>query len=282
MDAFWNKIFLTSTKSIVDPLYFLYPQVWKSPLLVSLFAGSVFTVVFMRYFLMSVGYQLLTARIFGKSPRLFNRTSRVQWKREVKWSIVSATIFTILTTGCLWLYQQGFTKIYDDFEQYSIGYFSFTIVIMLIGYETYYYWLHRWMHLPGIFRIVHKVHHDSVETSVFTSFSFHPIEALLQFMFLPLFVILIPVHYYALAIVLTLWTISAVINHASVEIFPKKFHRHRIGRWLIGATHHDLHHKEFKTNYGLYFTFWDKWMKTESRNFNSRFEANTRDGHMST
>jgi Delta7-sterol 5-desaturase len=265
----------------VDPLYFLNPGVWDSPLLVILFAGSLFVIVFLRYFVLSAGYHFLTARIFRRSPRHFNRTSLTQWRKEVKWSMVSATIFTILTAGCLWVYQQGYTKIYDDLQQYSISYFIFSIALMLTGYETYYYWLHRWMHLPGVFRLVHKVHHDSIETSVFTSFSFHPLEAILQFLFLPLFVILIPVHYYALAIVLTLWTISAIVNHASVEIFPKQFHRHRIGKWLIGATHHDLHHKEFKNNYGLYFTFWDKWMKTESRNFESRFEANTREGEAS-
>jgi hypothetical protein len=45
---------------------------------------------------------------------------------------------------------------------------------------------------------------------------------------------------------------------------PQNFQRHLFGKWLIGATHHSLHHKQFKYNYGLYFTFWDKWKKTES------------------
>ncbi|MGZ5247104.1 MAG: hypothetical protein ACXWV5_08645, partial [Flavitalea sp.] len=43
----------------------------------------------------------------------------------------------------------------------------------------------------------------------------------------------------------------------------------------IGATHHSLHHKQFKFNYGLYFTFWDKWKKTESPDFEKRFESIT-------
>jgi sterol desaturase/sphingolipid hydroxylase (fatty acid hydroxylase superfamily) len=28
-----------------------------------------------------------------------------------------------------------------------------------------------------------------------------------------------------------------------------------------------LHHSQFRFNYGLYFTFWDHWMKTESPDF---------------
>jgi Delta7-sterol 5-desaturase len=258
-----------------NELYFLDRHFWGSPLLVALFGGSLFLIVFLRYLLLSSGYHFIISRIFKTSVRKFNQTSARQWRREVKWSILSAAIFTLLSGAALWLYHQGYTKVYADMSERSIGYFFFSIFLLLIGYETYYYWLHRWMHLPNIFRIVHKVHHDSIETSVFTSFSFHPFEAILQFLFLPVFIVCVPTHYYALGIVLTIWTVSAIINHSSVEIFPKKFNEHKIGQWLIGATHHDLHHKEFRTNFGLYFTFWDKWMKTESRNFNTRFAANT-------
>jgi Delta7-sterol 5-desaturase len=48
-----------------------------------------------------------------------------------------------------------------------------------------------------------------------------------------------------------------------------------IGRGLIGATHHSLHHKQFKYNYGLYFTFWDKWKRTESPVYEQLFEEKT-------
>ena len=73
----------------------------------------------------------------------------------------------------------------------------------------------------------------------------------------------------------TVMSISRVINHLDIEIYPKNFHRHFFGRWLIGATHHSLHHRQFKFNYGLYFTFWDKWKKTESPQFKTLFEQKT-------
>lgn len=236
-----------------------------------------FLIVFLRYFLLSSAYQMLVNRVFKTSARRFNREApRRQWRREVKWSLVSAAIFAILTAGCLWLYHRGYTKIYTEMSEFSIGYFALSIVIFLVGYETYYYWLHRWMHHPKVFRHVHKVHHDSIETSVFTSFSFHPLEAILQFLFLPLAILLVPIHFGALGVVLTLWTISAIVNHAAVEVFPKNFNQHPFGKWLIGATHHDLHHREFRSNFGLYFTFWDKWMRTESANYERTFMARTK------
>ncbi len=183
------------------------------------------------------------------------------------WASISSLIFAMLTVGSYYLFQSGQTKIYSDIAEHSLFYFGFSIVLVLVLYETYYYWLHRWMHKPRIFKIVHKVHHDSIHTSVFTSFSFHPLEAILQFIFLPLLILVIPIHYYALGIVLMLMTVSAVINHAGVELLSRKFLKGRIGRWLIGSTHHDLHHREFKNNYGLYLTCWDRWMKTESKNY---------------
>jgi sterol desaturase/sphingolipid hydroxylase (fatty acid hydroxylase superfamily) len=32
-----------------------------------------------------------------------------------------------------------------------------------------------------------------------------------------------------------------------------------------------MHHEQFNGNYGLYFTFWDKWMKTEIKDYEDRF-----------
>jgi Delta7-sterol 5-desaturase len=255
----------------VSELYFLNPSFWTAPRQLLLFAGGIFLVVFLRYLLVSVSYQALAKKFFQGSARFFLKSGTQRWRAEVGWSALSALVFAVLTTLTVWMYQKGFTKVYLEIDAYSLFYFWLSILIVLIGYETYYYWLHRWMHLPRVFRIVHKVHHASVHTSVFTSFSFHPLEAVLQFLFLPLILMVIPLHYAAIGIVLLLMTVSAVINHGAVEIFSS-----RLGKILIGATHHDLHHKEFKTNFGLYFTFWDRWMKTESKNTSIRMEEATR------
>jgi len=234
------------------------------------FAITLFFIIFLRYLLLAGLYDWCTRWFLKTGKRSINR----QFLRELKWSVLSSGIFTVLSVVTLYLYQQGYTQIYADIAQEGPAYFAISIALYLLLYETYYYWLHRWMHQPRIFRIVHKVHHESTDTSAFTSFSFHPIEALLQFMFLPLMVLIFPIHYLALGTILILMTISAIINHAGIEIYPSQFYRHRLGRWLIGSSHHDLHHKEFKTNYGLYFTFWDKWMNTESKRYAEHFDRN--------
>jgi sterol desaturase/sphingolipid hydroxylase (fatty acid hydroxylase superfamily) len=123
------------------------------------------------------------------------------------------------------------------------------------------------MHHKRLYKYLHKGHHDSVEVSSWTAFSFAPLETVLQV--LPFYVIsfMIPLHLYSVGFLLLFMSVSATINHLNYEIYPKFFRTNFPFSLLIGATHHALHHKEFKTNYGLYFTFWDKWMNTESKDY---------------
>ena len=131
------------------------------------------------------------------------------------------------------------------------------------------------MHRPRIYKYIHQQHHDSIATSTWTSFSFDLLESLLQAIFLPIMIFILPLHYSVVIFLLFFMTLSATINHLDVEIYPKNFNKHPIGKWFIGATHHSLHHSEFITNYGLYFTFWDHWMNTESEAYDRRFEEVT-------
>lgn len=195
-----------------------------------------------------------------------------QLKKEIKWSLVSSLLFSVAGAFTVVLWQKGYTKMYTDVHEYGWWYLPVSLVIFLLAHETYYYWMHRWMHLPAVFKIVHKVHHDSHIASPFTAFSFHPIEGLLQAVFLPAMLVLLPMHYYIIIMVLIIMTFSSVINHLDIEIYPAK-RGHSFGNIVIGATHHSLHHKQFKYNYGLYFTFWDKIKKTESPDFKKMYDG---------
>jgi sterol desaturase/sphingolipid hydroxylase (fatty acid hydroxylase superfamily) len=242
----------------------------------------VFAVVIGRYFL-----------IAGLFYAIFYKWSKARWqvrkindrdykdgqfRKEVSWSMITAGIFAVSGAAMGLLWQKGYTKIYADVNDYPLWLLPVSLLIALFVHETYYYWLHRWMHHPSIFRVVHKVHHDSNITSPWTAFSFHPLEGILQALFLPVLLMVLPMHLYVLVIHLTIMTFSSVINHLDIEVYPKGFHKNLLGRWLIGATHHSLHHKQFKYNYGLYFTFWDKWKKTESPLFERLFEEKTKEG----
>ncbi len=198
-----------------------------------------------------------------------------QDRREIGWSLLTSLIFTVLASGVMLAFQNGRTLIYTDLRTFPLWWYPVSIAFVLFIHETYYYWLHRWMHRPAVYRWVHKTHHDSITTSPWTAFSFHPLESTLQAIVIPVVVFVLPLHASAVLLLLIIMTISSAINHLNTEIYPRDFDRHWLGRWLIGATHHSLHHAQFRFNYGLYFTFWDKWMKTESPDFHQLFSEKT-------
>jgi Delta7-sterol 5-desaturase len=246
-----------------------------------------FLVATIVMFVVVIGRYVLIAGLFHavfhlwfperwRERKVMNRDYKTsQLKKEVFWSSITAFIFAVSGAFTLWLWQKGYTKIYFDLHAYPLWWLLLSLAISMVLHETYYYWLHRWMHHPSVFRIVHKVHHDSHITSPWTAFSFHPIEGIFQAIYLPIVLIFLPMHLYVLIFQLTIMTFSSVINHLNIEVYPKRFHKHFLGRWLIGATHHSLHHKQFKYNFGLYFTFWDKWKRTESPLYQHLFEEKT-------
>ncbi|MBD2703072.1 sterol desaturase family protein [Spirosoma sp. BT702] len=234
-----------------------------------------FLTIFGRYVLFSLVFWWLFTR--SKSGYQAIRTaqrrsgkSNQQW-REIGWSALTSLVFTGIAVGVMLAYQRGYTKIYTDIHSYGLIWYPVSISLVLLIHETYYYWLHRWMHKPGVYKWVHKTHHDSLITTPWSAFSFHPLESTLQAIVIPALTFVLPLHSTAVGLILIIMTLSGAINHLNVEIYPHAFDRHWLGRWLIGATHHSLHHSQFRYNFGLYFTFWDKWMKTESPDFHQLF-----------
>ena len=251
----------------------------SDPLWFAACAATFFAVIVGRYFLIA-GLFYGTFYIWFKKKwqqrKLGKKDYRPkQFMQEVKWSMLTAMIFSLAGAFTVLLWQKGYTKVYTDINLYGWWYLPVSLLLSVLLHETYYYWVHRWMHRPAVFKLVHKVHHNSNITSPWTAFSFHPLEGLLQAIVLPATLMIIPMHPYVILAQLTLMTFSSVINHLDIEIYPKKFHKHAIGRWLIGATHHALHHRQFKYNFGLYFTFWDKWKRTESPVYEETFEKIT-------
>lgn len=236
--------------------------------------AAMFGVVVFRYFLVA-GFFYFYFHVWKKEAYLAYKISskaytRGQFGREIGWSLLTSFVFAVAGGGMVLMWQIGYTQIYALISWQDIWYIPCSLLLAMLLHETYYYWLHRLMHIPKLYRYFHKVHHDSLVTSPWTAFSFQPSEAVLEALALPLIVCFVPIHYGVVVFLLTLMTLSSVINHLDIELYPPYFQKHWFWRWWIGATHHALHHKEFRYNYGLYFTFWDRLMRTESPTYSQK------------
>ena len=86
----------------------------------------------------------------------------------------------------------------------------------------------------------------------------------------------LPVSQLAILVFLTHMIIRNVIGHSGYELFPSWRNGRPVFDWLTSVTHHDLHHAQAGWNYGLYFTFWDRVMKTEHPLYREKFAAAVR------
>jgi sterol desaturase/sphingolipid hydroxylase (fatty acid hydroxylase superfamily) len=133
---------------------------------------------------------------------------------------------------------------------------------MIFLHDTYFYWTHRLLHTSFFYTKIHFEHHLSSNPTPWTSISFHPAEAVIQALAIPLIVIICPVHPLALIIFLFYCAYTNIKGHSGFQFFPYKNRFEKWSWWNNSYTQHNEHHKYAQYNYGLYFTFWDIWMKT--------------------
>jgi Delta7-sterol 5-desaturase len=140
-----------------------------------------------------------------------------------------------------------------------------------IGFDTYFYWLHRLMHQEPIYRLVHKLHHYSTSPNVLTTLSVNPLESFINGGFVPLFTALLTVHAPAMALIGPTNIIMGLYVHSGYEFFPRWWNKSWATKWFITATFHDQHHKYFNFNYGGYTTLWDRICGTMRPKFEADF-----------
>lgn len=229
--------------------------------------AALYGIVALRYFAVAgIFYWLLWCRDPAKvkARRLTSLTPRPEIIRgEIRWSLISSIIYALPGAIVIEAWKSGGTALYTDVAEFGWIYLVASIVIYMFLHDTYFYWTHRLMHRPKLFRIFHKVHHDSRQPTPWAAFSFHPYEAIVGALLIPTLVFFIPIHVGAILFLLVLMTVCSVINHTGYEIFPVGWLKGLPGRHLISAAHHNLHHQRYTCNFALYFRFWDKLMGTD-------------------
>lgn len=220
-----------------------------------------------RYVLIAWGtYALIWGRGPDKVPgkRLNRDAPKAETIRhELTLSLVSSPIYALPAAAAFEAWKHGGTLVYLDAGQYGVAWLAVSGLIYLLIQDAYYYWLHRIMHNPALFRWIHAGHHRSRQPTPFASFSFDWAEAALNAWLLPAMAFVIPIHPAVILTLLTLATIAAVLNHSGAEVLPPWMVKGPVGDWLITASHHSIHHTQYRKNFGLYFRFWDRLMKTD-------------------
>lgn len=190
--------------------------------------------------------------------------TRRQIENEIRWSLRSCVVFSVLTIVIYYCAVRGWTRIYLNVSDHGWGYLLVSIVVMLVLHDAYFYFTHLLSHrIPFVFRRFHRIHHQSANPTPFADIMFHPVDALVHAGFVPLFLFLLPVHPLAFGLFMLLVTVVNAVGHTGFEVFPAFLQRTPILKWISRATLHNIHHSHIHYNFGLYFRVWDYLLQTE-------------------
>jgi sterol desaturase/sphingolipid hydroxylase (fatty acid hydroxylase superfamily) len=196
-------------------------------------------------------------------------------RRELRYSALTILVFSIVGVSLAFGTKAGVFRIYTTVADHGWAYFAFSVVLLIVLHDTYFYWTHRAMHHRALYRWVHRVHHLSTNPSPWAAYSFAPVEAIVQAAYVPLIVAIVPVHQIALFLFLLFMIARNVMGHLAIELLPRGFVRNRWLGWSTTTTHHCMHHRRVRANYGLYFTWWDRAMGTLDASYEDTFEQVT-------
>lgn len=187
--------------------------------------------------------------VFSRRVLPDNYKSTLNVAREIRMSVWSLAIMAGLSTPAEVAIQLGYGKVYYSAREYGLLYLFLSPLAFLAFSDAIIYFIHRGLHHRLIYKHIHKAHHSFINTSPFAAFAFHPLDGFAQGVAYQIFVFLFPfhsaVHLISLALV-SMWTIN-IHDRVSLGI-----------PGVNGAAHHTIHHTTFRSNYGQYFTLWDR------------------------
>ena len=200
------------------------------------------------------------------------RANLHHFKHDLGFSASTFLIFAIMDVCFLYLESKGYTQIYLNINEYGYLWLGLSFFIALFIDDMFFYWSHRAMHMPRFYKFFHKVHHESTDPSPLTAFAFHPSEAIIEQLMHVMLPFLLPLNFG----VMIAWQIFSMLNnvlgHLGYEIYPKGWVKFPLLQFKTASTHHNMHHQLFNGNYALYFTWWDKWMGTEFKDYEVRHQ----------
>lgn len=186
-----------------------------------------------------------------------------QLQRELAWGVRSCVVLAAVGAVAMWAILHGHTRMYFAVATHGWAYFLVSFLVLALAHDAYFFWTHFFMHRwRWFYRHVHFVHHGSKHPTPFADLSFHPLEAFIQGIFIPLMILLMPLHPAVVIAYLTFVSLMNAIGHTGFELFPKQIGLHLIGRFLSTPTNHAQHHLTPGKHLGLYIDLWDRWCGT--------------------
>lgn len=158
-----------------------------------------------------IGSTIMYHAFFDKTLLHHPKYLKGQIKMEIKQGLVAMPVMAILTAPIFLAEVRGWTKLYDFAEESPFSLYTWLQYPLFIAFtDTGIYWIHRWLHVPAVYRQLHKPHHKWIVPTPFASYAFHPLDGWMQSLPYHIFPFIFPLQkcaYLGLFIFVTLWTV---------------------------------------------------------------------------
>ena len=191
------------------------------------------------------------ARDLAKNSGVFTFSDQV--RDNMFWSLASGvTIWTAFEVLYFWATANGYVRMVTFSEAPVL--IILTVLLLPAFTSMHFYWIHRMLHWPPLYKRVHYVHHRSINIGPWSGISMHPVEGAI-FVSSVLIHFIVPSHPVVVLLHLYVRAIGPALSHAGFEKILV-----RDGKLMdAGHFHHQLHHRFFECNYGTPEMPWDEW-----------------------
>lgn len=190
-------------------------------------------------------------RPLSKSGRQFTLGGQV--RDNMFWSLGSGVFFwTSYEALMFWAMANGWAPVLLWVD--NPVWFIFLFLLTPIWISFHFYWIHRLLHWPPLYKLAHALHHRNINVGPWSGLSMHPLEHLLFFSSI-LIHFLVPAHPLHILFHMQHQSLTAATSHTGFENLLVKDSK----TLALGTFHHQLHHRYFEVNYGNLQMPWDKW-----------------------
>jgi sterol desaturase/sphingolipid hydroxylase (fatty acid hydroxylase superfamily) len=174
-------------------------------------------------------------------------------RENVVWALASGVpIWTAYEVVSLWLFSNGHVS-WLEWSRHP-GWIVAIMLLIPLWREVHFYWIHRLIHTPFLYRTVHSLHHRATNPGPWSGLSMHPVEHVVYYSAAIIHWI-IPSHPIHVMFELVHLTMAPVPGHCGFE-------KIEVGDELAfdtGCLNHYLHHKYFEVNYADGAIPLDRW-----------------------
>ena len=213
---------------------------------------AVLTYFLFLYFILGTAFRWTVDKLNQKqllSKISLEAITKAQIYYEIRHSLLSIILFAFSALPLLYMYKEGFIQFQESTLLNTLG----GLFLLVTWNEVHFYVVHRFMHTAWLMKRVHYIHHRSKTPTVYSVFSFHPLEAFLLST-VPLFIL--PILNLSLLSVILFPLVSILLNFAGHCNY--RWGNGQGASWTLFGTRHQHHHSAALKQYGFASGLLDK------------------------